>query len=156
VQDCFQQFSIIMDGTPIFAEAECLMVRLVHKTTWKIHEIVLHLELYAEALDGATVAEHVKASIEGKVNCADENKNPFGLLMRMLRATAIDRAETNKKAMNIMHEDKGIKSFAAFCMPHGMSGCGKKREMALLPKEFYILVSSSTSCGAHPNHKRIS
>lgn len=154
VRDCYQQFSIIMDGTPVFAEAECLMVRLVHKTTWKIHQIVLHLELYAEALDGATVAEHVKASIEGKVDCADEDKNPFGLLMRMLRATAIDRAQTNKKAMDIIHEDEGIKSFAAFCMPHGMSGCGKKREISVGETVLHSLggMSKYSLCKARSLH----
>ena len=32
---CYPEYAIIMDGTPIFAEAECVMIRVVHKETKK-------------------------------------------------------------------------------------------------------------------------
>lgn len=154
VKECFPEYSIIMDGTPVFAEAECLMIRLVHRKTFKIHQFVLHLQLYAEALDGATIAAHVKEAIEGEINCADEDKNPHGLVMRNLRATAIDRAGTNKTAMDTLHEDEGVKSFEAYCMPHGISGCGKKREMSVGETVLHSLggMSKYSLCKARSLH----
>ena len=115
----FPQFAIIMDGSPLFAEAEGLMIRVVHKKTFKIHTVVVHLELYQESLDGNSIAKHVKDAIAKDI----------GLQLKHMRATSIDRAGTNKRAMTVLHDLDGIKAFAAFCMPHGLSGCGKKRSL---------------------------
>ena len=40
---CFPEFSLIMDGTPLFAKAECVVIRLVHKKTFEIVELIIHL-----------------------------------------------------------------------------------------------------------------
>jgi hypothetical protein len=43
----------------------------------------------------------------------------------------LDRASTNKGAVNIVYDKKGIKPFAAYCISHGYAGCGKKRKMTI-------------------------
>jgi hypothetical protein len=53
---CFPEFSLIMDDTPVFPKAECVMVRLVHKKTFKVVELIIHMQLYAEALNGSAIA----------------------------------------------------------------------------------------------------
>ncbi len=75
-------------------------------------------------------------------------------MTRKLRATAIDRTETNKEAMDIIHEDEGVQSFAAYCMPHGMSGCGKRREMSVEATVLHALggMSKYSLCKARSLH----
>ena len=64
-KDCFPEFTLIMDGTPVFAEAECVKIRLVHKKTKRIHEFVVHLALYAKSLSGEQIAQHILNTIQG-------------------------------------------------------------------------------------------
>ena len=92
---CYPEYAIIMDGTPIFAEADCVMIRVVHKETKKIHQLVVRLGLYAESLDGDTIAEHVVETLVGDVNV--DNDKGLGLKLRNWRVSALDRASTNKK-----------------------------------------------------------
>lgn len=59
LQECYKEFTVIMDGTPVFAKAECVVLRCVHMSTKRIHEFVVHLGLYSKSLDGITIATHV-------------------------------------------------------------------------------------------------
>jgi hypothetical protein len=122
IADCYPEFTIIMDGTPVFAEAECVMLRFVHKTNKKIYEFVVHLGLYAESLDGNTIAKHVADVLTG---------GRLSLQLKHLKATSVDRAATNKRAMTVLHDDHGISPFRAYCVSHGTSGCGKKAKMTV-------------------------
>eukprot|EP00956_Cyclotella_meneghiniana_P040828 scaffold206395_cov26-Cyclotella_meneghiniana.AAC.2 len=119
IAECFPQYGIIMDGTPLFAEAEALIIRLVHRKTFKIHQVLIHMELYDGSLDGEMIAQHVKDAITKSV----------ALSLRNLRVTSIDRAGTNKKALNVLEQKDHVKSLGAYCVPHGLSGCGKKRDL---------------------------
>ena len=112
-----------MDGTPVFAEAECVMVRVVHRKTKRVHEFVVHLGLYAESLDGQTIAKQVIEAIVGNDN---EGVKSIGLKLKNWKATAIDRAGTNKRAMDIVHKDHNVHPFSAHCVSHGTAGCEKK------------------------------
>lgn len=122
IAECYPDFAVVMDGTPLFAEAECVSLRFVHKATKKIHEFVVHLGLYAESLDGNTIAKHVTAILLGRLS----------LDLKHWKATSIDRAATNKKAMSILHKDQAIAPFRAYCISHGTApGCGKKADMGV-------------------------
>ena len=117
-----------MDGTPIFAKAECVMLCIVHKKTRRIHELVVHLGIYAESLDGASIAKNVSEALMG----SDDNGVPnLELKMKNWKATVINRAGTNKRAMDIVHEDNNVRPFSAYCVPHGTSCCGKEGEMTV-------------------------
>ena len=106
IADCYPEFTVIMDGTPVFAEAECVMLRFVHKGNRKIFEFVVHLGLYAESLDGNTIARHVADVLMG---------GSLSLQLRNWKATSVDRAATNKRAMTVSHEEQGISPFCAYC-----------------------------------------
>ena len=128
LDQCHPEFTVIMDGTPCFAEAECVMIRVVHKRTGRIHEFVIHLGLYSESLDGATIAEHVSETL---TRSDTEEVRGLGLKLKHWKCTAIDRAGTNKRAMDIVEEDHGVSPFSAFCVSHGTAGCGKKGGMTI-------------------------
>ena len=121
VTACFPQFGIIMDGTPLFAEAECLVIRLVHKKTFKIYQLLIHLQLYNTSLDGADIAQHVKDAVA----------QDLGLQLKNLRAVSIDRAKTNVKALKDLEKEDRVKAFQAFCVPHGLSNCGKESSLTV-------------------------
>jgi len=91
---CFPEFSLIMDGTPLFAEAECVVIRLVHKKTFEIVELIIHLAL---ALNGSAIGAHVFDTL-----------NKYGLDAKNWRATMMDHAATNKKAMSLVEEQTGF------------------------------------------------
>ena len=95
IADCYPEFTVIMDGTPVFAEAECVMLRFVRKSNSKIYEFVVHIGLYAESLDGNTIAKHVADVLTG---------GRLSLQLKNWKATAVDRAATNKRAMTILHD----------------------------------------------------
>ena len=66
----------------------------------------------------------------------DDDENVDGVRrldmnLREWKATSIDRAGTNKKAMDIIHQDKGVKPFLAYCVSHGAAGCDKKGNMSV-------------------------
>lgn len=122
LQECYKEFTVIMDGTPVFAEAECVVLRCVHMSTKRIQEFVVHLGLYSESLDGITIATHVMQVLTSP---------RLSLDLMNWKATSVDRAATNKKAMNILHKDQGIAPYRAYCISHGTAGCGKKAAMTV-------------------------
>ena len=63
LKECYPEFAVIMDGTPISDKAECVMLRIVHRRTRRIHELVVHLGLYATSLDGASIAKNVSEAL---------------------------------------------------------------------------------------------
>ena len=42
---CFEEYGIIMDGTPSFTAAECIIIR-IDSRLWDIHEFVKSLGLF--------------------------------------------------------------------------------------------------------------
>ena len=129
LQECYPESSITMDGTPLFAEAECIIIRVVHRKTRKIHELVIGLELFAEGLDGASLTQYTVDTFIGKA--AEPGDHGISKQMRHLIAVAIDRGSTNKRAKDILHEDHSITPFAAYSFPHGGANCGKKGNMVV-------------------------
>lgn len=122
IAECYPEFTVIMDGTPVFAEAECVMLRFVHMGNRKIYEFVVHLGLYAESLDGNTIARHIADVLVGE---------RLSLQLKHWKATSVDRTATNKRAMTVLHDEQGISPFRAYCISHGTAGCGKKAIMTV-------------------------
>jgi hypothetical protein len=63
LENAFPQYGLCLDGSPVFAEAEGVVIRVVHRKTFRIIELVIHLSLYAEALDREAVAQHILAPL---------------------------------------------------------------------------------------------
>lgn len=131
INHCYPEFTVVMDGTPVFAEAECVVLRFVHRTSHKIKELVVHLGLYSESLDGITIAAHV----------SDVLTDRLSLNLRHWKAISIDRASTNKKAMDILQESTALIPFRAYCVSHGTAGCGKQATMEVGAKAVKYLSS---------------
>ena len=113
-QKNYPEFSICLDGTPTFAECECIILRMVDKS-FNIHEYVIHLELYAHALSGENIAHHIEVAI-AKIKLDVKN----------WRATMLDRATTNKKACRLMSTKHNVTPLEVWCISHGTAACGKK------------------------------
>ena len=120
IAECYPEYTVIMDGTPVFAEAECVMLRFVHMKSKQIVQYVVHLALYAESLDGITIASNLTNALHG-----------LNLNLKKWKATSADRAATNKRAMTIIMEEHNIEPFRAYCISHGTAGCGKKAKMTV-------------------------
>ena len=112
---CFPQFGIIFDGSPFFAEAECVVARMVTKD-WEIIEILVHLGLYENSLDSDDIVSHVKTSIEKRL----------GADPKYWRTTMMDRASANKSAMEKVKTELNASPLPVPCLSHGLSGNAKK------------------------------
>lgn len=64
LKQCFPQYALVMDGSPFFAKAECIVIRLVHKYSKRIYQLVICVGLLAGSLDGATLDEHVVETLK--------------------------------------------------------------------------------------------
>jgi hypothetical protein len=89
IAQCYPDFGIITDGTPSYCKAEAVVLRLVHKETLKIFEVLVSLKLFDTSLNGANLAG-----------------NLFQVLMEDCKLSAnhwrvsmMDRAATNKRCM---------------------------------------------------------
>lgn len=119
----------------------------MHKETWRIIEIVIHLKLYDGSLNGEAIAKHI-------LDAMDE----YGLDVSKWRATMLDRASTNKGALNIIEAKKKVSPFKSFCISHGYAGCGKKHKMGIgktVLKQLTKMVQYSLCKGKFVYHSSI-
>ena len=115
-QSSFPEFSLTLDGSPFFAEAECIIVRMVHKSTWRIIELIIHLGLFEGSLDSDDIAKHIRTTIEERLG-ADPKK---------WRAAMMDRASTNKAAMEKAKADMNTNPLSVPCCSHATAGTAKR------------------------------
>ena len=113
---CRPQFSISLDGTPSFAEAECIMLRVVTRNL-QIVELVVRIALFRNKIDANELANHIIKTIN----------LTLGLHMTDWLSVQLDRASTNKAAVSRI-KDKYTTSKPAtnFCASHGLNNAGKK------------------------------
>ena len=100
---------------------------------------MIHLKLYAESLDGEAIAQHILEAMA-----------EYDLDVTKWRATMLDRASTNQKALGIVAEKKSVIPFKAYCISHGYAGCGKKHNMGIgsrVLKQLTKMVQSSMCRG---------
>jgi hypothetical protein len=95
IANSFSQYALIMDGSPLFAEAECIIHRSVDKDLWKIKELVVDVGLFKKSLNAETLAQNIQSAVVSK----------YGLRLIDLRATSLDRASTNKAALSLLLGD---------------------------------------------------
>ena len=80
----------------------------------RIHEFVVHLGLYAKALnDGATIARNVSDALMGSDK---DGVQYLDFKLQNWKATAIDRYCTSKKELDIVHKDHTVLPFCAHCV----------------------------------------
>ena len=90
IASSFSKFGLTLDGTLVVTKAECVLsLCLVHRETWHIIELVIHLKLYDESfLNGEDIAKHIlDAMVE------------YDLDVNKWQATMPDCRFTNKGAL---------------------------------------------------------
>ena len=112
----YKQFSISLDGTPSFAEAECVILRVVTKDL-QIVEIVVRLALFEKKINSDALANHILKTIRVRLNLEVDN----------WMAVQLDRASTNKAAVRkLMATNLNINPSTNYCCSHGLNNVGKK------------------------------
>ncbi len=117
----FPQYALIMDGSPLFAEAECIIHRSIDKDSWKIKELVVNVGLFKKSLNAQTLAQNIQSAVVTK----------YGLRHKDLCAVSLDRASTNKAALSLLLGDSRDHIFIAYCLSHSLSGSAKKHSMSV-------------------------
>ena len=117
----FPQYALIMDGSPLFAKAECIIHRSIDKDSWKIKELVVDVGLFKKSLNAQTLAQNIQSAVVTK----------HGLRLKDLCAVSLDRASTNKAALSLLLGDSRDCVFIAYCLSHGLSGSAKKHSMSV-------------------------
>ena len=90
------QYGLILDGSPLFADAESVVIRFVHKKRWKVIELIIHVALYANSLDGeaiVAIAKHISDALK-----------EYKLNGKFWRVAMLDHAGTNKTSLSLLTE----------------------------------------------------
>jgi len=66
ISECFPEFGIIFDGTPSFAEAEAVKIRLVRKD-FVVIELLIKLSCFKRKLNSNNIVNHLIDTIEGEL-----------------------------------------------------------------------------------------
>ena len=121
---CYSAFVSISDGSPLGANAEAIILRLVRISDNKIVEILISLQLFQATLKGEGIAVHL----------INELKR-FGLDLEEWRASIMDRAKNNQKAIAEIREKSFYAPSFFPCFPHIF--CGPGKEFKKICKEYY-------------------
>ena len=112
----YPEFSLTFDGTPAFAEAEAIIIRVVTKE-YKILELLVKCNLFKEKLNGVQLANHIVSTI----------KSRLGKDLKDWIASQQDRASTNKAALTHLKKLLAdIQISINFCCSHTLNNAGKK------------------------------
>lgn len=112
----FDEYAVTFDGTPSFAEAEAVVVRVVTKD-WNVIEILVRCGLYGKKLNSDELKSHV----------IDTITNQVGLKLKNWLSTHQDRAKTNTAAIRLVYEEEEDANPAKNdCCSHTISNAGKK------------------------------
>ena len=111
----FREFSISFDGTPAFAEAEAIIIRVVTKD-YHILELLVKCNLFKKKLDHEQLANHLVKAIVERL----EKK------LKDWIAAQQDRANTNKAALTVIEEKfDDAKLPRNYCCLYTLSNSGK-------------------------------
>ena len=59
LNECYPCLSTILDGNTVGADAECLIIRAVHRKTHNIIQVLISLKLYGKKLSGEEIASNI-------------------------------------------------------------------------------------------------
>ena len=144
----FPEYGISLDGTPSFAEAECIMLRFVTKS-YNIVEIIVRFALYNQKLNANQLTNHLLSTIHQRL----------GLVSSDWLAVQLDRAGTNSAALLRLNDQlPHIRPQKNFCASHGLNNVCKKITEATKHTENYRLhwqsiIQHSSKCREYVNKK---
>jgi hypothetical protein len=112
---CFPQYSTMTDGTPCFASAEGMKLRVVTYDWW-IKEPLVSIKLLKKTPNGAELAHSILSILQEDLQLDLSN----------WRAASKDRHATNQAAINRISADYPVTPFAADCNAHTVSHVPEK------------------------------
>ena len=111
----FNQFGLIFDGTPSFAEAEAIKIRVVTKK-YEIMELLVKVACFQKKLNSNNIVNHIISTIQSDLLLHVEN----------WRTSQQDRASTNTAALRKIKETiLGANPTKNDCVSHKFSNAGK-------------------------------
>jgi hypothetical protein len=117
----YPEFGITMDGSPYFAEAFAMLLRVVDKETWEIRQPLVNVSMYDNSLNGEAMAGHVLEVLEEQLK----------LPLKDWLVAMEDCCAVNHAALNRIRAMANINPLEAPCASHGNSNAGKKMEYPL-------------------------
>lgn len=113
---CYDEFGCTFDGTPSFAEAEAITIRIVTKD-WEVIELLVRCGLYKRKLDSSALTSHIIDTITKRA----------GLSLENWMSTHQDRARVNISAIDGIYAGfPQARPAKNFCCTHTISNAGKK------------------------------
>jgi hypothetical protein len=112
---CYPEFGTTSDGTPTFAKAEGILIRLVDQQTMEIKEILLSVRLFQRGPSGEELAG----------NLVDVLTKQYNLKLRNWRVAMLDRASTNIKCIKDVCEQTEADVTRAPCNSHSLCKPGE-------------------------------
>ena len=137
--DSFSEWSSIIDGSPFFAEAEAVMIRVVTKQ-WKIVNVVIRIAMLKKSPDHKTLADSYRSAI--KRMRLDPLKQ---------RAIMSDRAAVNGAMVRRLSEEHGMGGLHSKCHSHTVVLVGTK----FSAKSCKTICAHITRMFAHAGHARL-
>ena len=115
LDECYPFFSTVSDGSPVGADAECLIVRAVDRKTHCIRQVLISVRLYDKKLSGEQIASNILLQL-----------GRFNLEPNYWRGSMMDRASTNIKAIKMVKEVTQYSPTLVPCLSHTTSLPGKE------------------------------
>ena len=116
LEKCYPQFGTVNDGTPCFAKAEAVALRVVSIDTFEIHDMLVSFDLLEGKL-GAT--QHSHNILSGIISKAKRDPKYW-------RPSMQDRSATNGAAVKLINSTTSYSPTVKPCCSHTLSNSGKK------------------------------
>ena len=111
----FCQFGLIFDGTPSFAEAEAIKIRVVTRK-YEIMELLVKVACFKQKLNSDNIVNHIISTIQSDLLLHVDN----------WRTSQQDRASTNTSALRKIKDTiNGANPTRNDCVSHTFSNAGK-------------------------------
>lgn len=113
---CCREYAVICDGTPSFAEAECINIR-IESNDWAVHELILCLNLFAKKLNGEELARHIIDTLQQRLQ----------LSLKSWYTSHQDRAKANKACLDLIQSNyNDTNPSRSWWCAHSLSNTGKR------------------------------
>jgi hypothetical protein len=116
IEQCHPEFATISDGTPTFAKAEAIKIRMVRRQDWKIMELLVSVKLFKSGLNGQNLAANFLNVLQS-----------LPLDLKLWQFAVVDRAATNTKCINDVceHADVEANPTRSPCNSHSLCKPGE-------------------------------
>ena len=116
IGDSYKEYSVTIDGTPSFAEAEAIKIRLVPRDFRPPVEFVIRIRLLKKSPNHQVLGKIIIQTLLKELS----------LSLNDLLAVMLDRAAVNHAAIAWMEKTHDLVTFEGKCNSHTLTKCGEK------------------------------